>query len=82
MEMWIEGDTQPVSEQYLTDLTELMDWLELDGHQIDFNVVYLDDRADMDVEVYIDEQFAGKAGHWDDILHVVDHYFENDEVYN
>jgi len=79
---WVEGKTDKVSEGYLTDLTELMDWLELDGHQVDFNVEYMDDRANMEVEVYVDEQLVGVARSWDDLLKLYDAYFEEDGVYN
>jgi hypothetical protein len=74
--MWLEGNTAEVSEGFLSDLIELSDWLELDGHQVDFNVFHFDDKASLSIEVYVDETFVGIATHWDDIIRLYDNYFE------
>ena len=73
---WITGNTKKVAEGYLEDLDKKMQWHEMDGFEVDFNIIYLDDLADMEVEVYIDELLVGLARHFDDIDKIVDAYWD------
>jgi hypothetical protein len=51
--------------------------MELDGYQVDYNVIRFDDYSDIEVEVYVNEELAGIAHHYDDIPHVIDRYWED-----
>ena len=59
--MWIEGNAYAIKDEFFNELDQHMSWLELDGHQVDFNIAYFEDHSDIEVEVYVDEQFVGVA---------------------
>lgn len=64
-----------INPEFNSALIESMDWLELDGYQVDYNVIRFDDYNDMEVEVYINEILAGVAYHYDDLPKVVDRFW-------
>lgn len=74
--MWVTGN-DTINPEFTSALIESMDWMELDGYQIDYNVLRFDDYASMEVEVYVDEHLAGVAYHYDDLPHVIDRYWED-----
>lgn len=72
----IRGNTKGIAEGYLEDLQKEIDWFELDGYEVDFDVKYLDDRTSMEVDIYINGNIAGVAKHFDDFTYIIDSYFE------
>ncbi len=65
-----------INPEFTTALIELADWLELDGYELDYEVIYFDDYASLEIEIYLDGILAGVAHHFDDITRVIDNYYE------
>lgn len=65
-----------INPEFTVALENEIDFYEKDGYEVDFEVKYFDDYADLEVEVYVDHSLAGAVHHFDDIPHVIDRFFE------
>lgn len=72
---WIIGGSE-LTIRETEELETIIKWHELDGYQLDLELIEFTELWDNIIDVYVDEALVGRVYHIDDIGALVDSHFE------